>query len=78
MNKINKGRRQELTQLKFKKRLELRGLKPEDGKFHAFKSHSAPCSCWACRGLKYREADRAKNKFVTDKIKQSKRDDLFR
>lgn len=49
----NKGRRNELTQLKFEKRLKLYGVKKEDGKFYCFKSTGKPCSCYMCSGQKY-------------------------
>lgn len=50
---MNKGRRHELKMLKFKKRLKLYGLKPEEGKYYSFRSHGAPCSCGVCRGEKF-------------------------
>ena len=59
---MNKGRRQELTQLKFKKRIGQVGLKESYGKMHMYKSHGTPCSCFFCRGLKYRDVDRQKAK----------------
>ena len=57
---MNKGRRNELTQLKYKKRLKLYNCK----QWFALKSHGKPCSCSMCRGLKYRDVDRAKNKLT--------------
>ncbi len=54
---MNKGRRQELAKLKYKKRLKLRGVlnsdtlanpKGDNYNFTAFKHHSAPCSCYVC------------------------------
>ena len=62
MKNTNKGRRNELTKLKYKKRIKLFGI--EEGKAYVFKSHGAPCSCWACRGVKYRDVDRQKNKLI--------------
>lgn len=56
---MNKGRRNELTKLKFIKRLKLWGFKEGEGKFFVFKSHGKPCSCFLCRNEKY---CRAKNK----------------
>lgn len=62
---MDKGRRQELTKLKFKKRLNNLGLlkngKPTEGKLYAFKSHGSPCSCFVCQPKgKYRD-NRPKN-----------------
>jgi len=65
MKATNKGRRQELTNLKFKKRLKLRGLKPMDGKLYCFKTSSVPCSCAMCRGPKFRD-HRSKSKKISD------------
>ena len=62
---MNKGRRNEITQLKFKKRLINLGFSrlTMGGKLHAFKSDAKPCSCWSCQpDGKYRENLRAKNK----------------
>lgn len=65
----NKGRRNELTALKFKKRLKQIGMtiddarKPENN-LYVFKSHGKPCSCWACRGQKY---NRSKEKTWKNK-----------
>lgn len=56
---MNKGRRNELKQLKYKKRVSLYGAE-----FTALKSHSTPCSCGICRGEKYRNKDRQKNKVI--------------
>lgn len=49
----NKGHRQELTRLKFKKRLKKWGYKEGEGNFYAYKSHGAPCSCGVCRDKKF-------------------------
>jgi hypothetical protein len=54
---MNKGRRQELTNLKFKKRLDQLGLKKSDGNMYAFKSHGKPCSCCFCSGVKYKRSE---------------------
>lgn len=59
---MNKGRRNELKELKYKKRLAMYGLKRGD--FTALKSHGAPCSCSICRSDKYRDKDRMKNKII--------------
>lgn len=60
---MNKGRRNELTQLKYKKRIKRYNLKPDD-KYYALKSHGSPCSCGMCRDEKYRDKDRQKNKNI--------------
>lgn len=46
---MNKGRRHELKMLKYKKRLKQLGLKEGEGKFYAYRSHGAPCSCMVCQ-----------------------------
>jgi len=53
---MNKGRRQELKMLKYKKRLKQYGLKDGEGKFYAYRSHSCPCSCFMCSNHKYNRA----------------------
>lgn len=63
---MNKGRRNELKALKYKKRLYIYGLKK--GEYTALKTSSTPCSCSLCRSEKYRDK-RAKNKrLCTDDI----------
>lgn len=67
---MNKGDRNRLKYLKFKRRLKMRGFTIKDVKnprnnLYMFKSHGSPCSCWACRDRKYRDADRQRNKKVT-------------
>lgn len=59
---MNKGRRNELTNLKFKKRLAQLGLKKENGNMFAYKSHGKPCSCSLCRNQKYN-----RNKKINEK-----------
>ncbi len=54
----NKGRRNELTKLKYKKRLKQLGFKEGEGKFYAYKSHGKPCSCSLCRNEKYKRNSR--------------------
>jgi len=55
---MNKGRRHELKMLKYKRRLKLYGLKEApNANLHAFRSHGAPCSCWACKGEKYKRGN---------------------
>lgn len=64
---MDKGRRQELTKLKFKKRLKNYGLLEDfetgKGNFFAFKSHGAPCSCAMCRGEKYKRKAKHKKRL---------------
>ncbi len=67
---MNKKRRNELNQLKFKKRLKNYGFTEEDVKnptnnLWAFKTTGKPCSCYACQ-QKEDEYNRAKQK-VTDR-----------
>ena len=50
----NKGRREELTKLKFKKRLKQLDLKKEDGNLYCYKSTGKPCSCYMCSNDKYK------------------------
>lgn len=54
---MNKGRRNELRKLKFKKRLSERGLKQKSPKdFVCYKDQGQPCSCRGCAGFKYKRA----------------------
>lgn len=54
---INKGRRQELKMLKYKKRLKQLGLTEGKGKnYFAYRSHGSPCSCPVCSPAKYNRA----------------------
>jgi hypothetical protein len=57
---MNKGRRNELTRLKFQRRLKLYGVKEGEGNFFGFQSHGKPCSCYLCRNEKF---NRAKDKI---------------
>jgi hypothetical protein len=64
--RMDKGRRSELTKLKFKKRLNQVGFSMEDvhkpnNNLWAYKSTGKPCSCFICSGRKY---DRAKEDAV--------------
>ncbi len=59
---MNKGRRNELTKLKFKKRLKQLGLKqtkPTD--FICYKTTGNPCSCPMCQPHKYNRAKERKD-----------------
>lgn len=63
---MNKGRRQELTQLRFKRRLRDHRITPKpDGNYYAFKSSGAPCSCWVCRDEKYSRKVKHKAEPIT-------------
>jgi hypothetical protein len=61
---MNKYIRNEITKLKFKKRLSLHIQKtkidPNEYKFYAFKSHSTVCSCFLCRDVKYSRTSKYK------------------
>lgn len=61
---INKGIRQQRKINHYKKRLKNLCLKESDDNaergYSAYRSHGAPCSCWACRQKKYRD-NRGKN-----------------
>lgn len=63
--KQNKGRRNELKQLKFLKRLKNLQLTNKEGNFYAYKSHGAPCSCWMCSNAKYKRSKEKINKIKT-------------
>ena len=54
---MNKGRRNELTNLKFKKRLKQLGLKKEEGSFYCYKSSGKPCSCSVCKKPRYKRSN---------------------
>jgi len=64
----NKGRRNELTKLKYKKRLRQLGLKDGEpnSNFHCFKSTGSPCSCEACSGDKYNRSQKHKNNYLDE------------
>lgn len=76
---MNKGRRNELKQLKYRKRLKRMGQlnaesiaspKGENFNFIGFKNHSAPCSCIVCSHRKYNRA-RTKNDQYYKQASQS-------
>lgn len=47
---MNKGRRNELKALKYKKRLkQLSLIEGPNKKYFAYKSHGKPCSCYCCQ-----------------------------
>ena len=53
---MNKARRQELKELKYKKRVNIWGKE-----HNSLKSHSTPCSCYLCRDEKYNRANAKEN-----------------
>lgn len=55
---MDKGRRHEIKMLKYKRRLKLYRLKEApNANLYAFRSHSAPCSCWCCKSPKYKRSE---------------------
>ena len=62
--KSSKGRRNELTKLKYKKRLKQLGFKEGEGKFYSYRSHGKPCSCFLCRNEKYKRNSRQNIKIM--------------
>jgi hypothetical protein len=58
---MDKGRRNELGKLKFKKRLKNYRLKEGDGKFNCFRTTGKPCSCSMCSPKE--EKDKYKVKY---------------
>lgn len=64
---MDKGRRQQLTKLKFKKRLKnydlLKEFESGNDKLYAFKSHGSPCSCSICRDEKFKRKAKHKNRL---------------
>lgn len=66
---MNKGRRNELTRLKYKKRLKNLGLKEaENSNFYCYKSTGKPCSCPLCSPEKYKRTVKHKNKSIDDEL----------
>ena len=60
---MNKGRRVELGNLKFKKRLNQLGLKQKSPKdFICYKTTGNPCSCMMCQPRKYKRKEKRINK----------------
>ncbi len=66
MNGNNKGRRTELTNLKFQKRLKRLGLKADKSKYYCYKHQSVPCSCPVCQPEKF--SRKKKHKDETGKV----------
>ncbi len=56
---MNKGRREELTKLKYVRRCKAMGYDPK--KTYAFKAQGKPCSCKLCRNNKYVRTVKHKN-----------------
>lgn len=61
---LTKGRRNELTKLKYKKRLKQLGFKEGEGKFYSYKSHGKPCSCSLCRNEKYKRNSKQSRRIL--------------
>ncbi|WP_026260992.1 hypothetical protein [Spirosoma luteum] len=49
---MNKGERAQIADRKWKRRLSLYNVKPEQG--ISLKTTSRPCNCWACKKERYR------------------------
>lgn len=61
---MNKARRNELRDLKWKKRLKTLGLKREKPKdFIGFRDQGKPCSCSICSGQKYKRSVKHKHRI---------------
>ncbi len=58
---MNKGKRNEIANLKYKKRLKIYNLKEGN---YILKSHGVICSCFMCKDEKYRDKNRQKNKKI--------------
>lgn len=53
---MNKGRRNEITRLKHKKRCKVYGIKPEE--HYCYKAQGKPCSCMFCQAKgKYKRVE---------------------
>lgn len=59
VSKNNKGRRQELTRLKYLKRCKVLGLDPN--KYYCYKAQGKPCSCFMCSCEKFSRKVKHKN-----------------
>jgi hypothetical protein len=63
----NKGRRNELTKLKYKKRLKNLSLNDDsNGKYYCFKTTGKPCSCFMCSPYKFDRNEKHKNKDIDE------------
>ncbi|PSR54114.1 hypothetical protein AHMF7605_11590 [Adhaeribacter arboris] len=51
---MDKGLRHQIKMRKYKKRLKQLNLQNTEGKFYAYRSHGAPCSCHICSHTKYK------------------------
>jgi hypothetical protein len=65
---MDKGRRNQLRQLHYKKRLKNLGLKEteKDVNLHCFKDQGKPCSCLLCSPEKYNRKEKHKNKDIEE------------
>lgn len=62
---MNKGRRNEIANLKRKKRIKLYRANPDDKWTNLLKNHTVLCSCFFCSHKKY---NRAKYNAAADKV----------
>jgi hypothetical protein len=61
---MNKGRRNELRDLKWNRRLKILGLKRIDPKDHiGYRDQGKPCSCVMCSFKKYKRPIKHRNKI---------------
>lgn len=76
---MNKGRRHELKQLKYKRRLKMIGASsaetlanPKGHKYNytGYKNSSNPCSCIICSPYKYIRAKAKKSEDINSEIKR--------
>ena len=62
---MDKGKRQEITKLKHKKRCKALGLNPED--HYCYKEQGKPCSCYMCSPHKYKRNIKHKGEFNNER-----------
>jgi hypothetical protein len=69
---MNKGRRTQLTELKYKKRLKNLGLKETDpnSKYYCYKSTGKPCSCPMCSPEKYKRTEKHKDRDIKNELNE--------
>jgi len=61
---MDKGRRNEITKLKHKRRCKPFNIKPELN--YCYKAQGVPCSCYACTGEKYKRKVKHKKDYSTE------------
>lgn len=64
---MNKEQRKQEMKKKLNKRLRDHNIEddPDGVEHHNYRSHGAPCSCWACRGQKFLN-NRGNSKRIND------------